>query len=477
MITTYEEYLESLRRMQPNVYLKGEKIGRDHPAILPAIKKIGLTYELTKDPHWQDMLTAKSHLTGEKINRYCHIYQSVDDMMAIHRCTREFTWLSGGCIQRCGGRDTLNALSVTTYNVDQDRGTDYHKRFNAYLEYFQKNDCVAPIGITDVKGQRNLRPHEQADPDMYLRVVKKTKDGIIVRGAKNPIGSAPIAHELVIAPTRALTKEEGDWAVAFAVPADAKGVIHVAKSGIAWWPRQHLKAPYAEYGRTESFIIFDDVFVPWERVFLCGETEWGSEVGRLTALYHRWLYSACKPATSDLLVGAIALLAEYSGIDKASHIREKIADLIAIGELIYGAGIAAAYQSSKSPSGTMIPNEVFTNVARHHAGVNTYHEFEMLADVAGALGITLPYEQDFVNETTGPLLKKYIMRRPDVPVEKIHRLFRYVQDLLGGPQSSVALVGGIHGGGSPIMEKIALLRLGQIDKKKGIVKRLAGIED
>ncbi len=473
---TSGQYLEKLKGMRKNVHIGGELVERDDPRLLPGIRVVSMTFDLVDDPRFKDLLTATSHLTGKTINRYCHIHQSPDDLLKKQEMTRLLCQKSGGCIQRCMGVDALNALSVVTFLTDMAHGTGYHQRFLEYLRRYQENDWVANCAQTDVKGDRSKRPHEQADPDLYLRVIERRQDGIVVRGAKAHNTMAPYADEILVLPTRFMGERDKDYAVAFAVPADTEG-LHLVCRATTSRPRKQLKAPANELGVADSFSIFDDVFVPWERVFMCGEYEQAGYLAGLFAAYHRHSYTGCKPATTDVMMGATALVAEYNGVAKAPHVRDKLAEMITVAELVYGAGIAAAVKSQKAPSGTQVPDFVFVNAGRYHAGVNIYHEFETLAEIAGGLPATLPYEEDFFDEKIGPLLNKYIMRNPDVSAENQHRLFRLISDMIVSAAGGVAQVAGVHGGGSPIMEKIALVLQYDMDSKKQLVKELAGIVD
>ena len=471
---TFEEYLEGLRAMKPNIHMHGEVVRRDDPRLMLPMNNIKLTFDLAQDPDLQPLITATSHLSGEKISRFCHIHRSQDDLLIKQEMTRMACQKTPACIQRCMGVDMLNALSVVTHEIDQAKGTEYYPRFIEYLKYFQKNDLVGCAAQTDVKGDRSLRPHEQPDPDMYLRIVEKRKDGIVVRGAKAHNSIAAYADEVIVTPTRALTKEEGDWAVAFAVPGDHPGVQQIVVAGSPK-ARKHLKAPYSDYGSCHSLTIFEDAFIPWDRVFMCGEWEFGGRLALMFALYHRHSYTGCKPAATDVYTGTTALVAEYLGVGKAQHIRHKIADLISVAELVYASGIAAAVKSKASSSGTYIPDVVFCNVGRRHAGMNFYHEMETLCDVAGGLVGTLSYEEDFFNPETGALLDKYIKRKEGVSSEDVHRCYYQAQEMVQGFGGHRA-VAGLHGGGSPIMEVIAILANYDLDSKKKIAKYLAGIE-
>lgn len=281
---TFEEYLEGLRAMRPNIHMGGAVIRRDDPRLLPPMNNIRLTFDLPREPEFKDLMTATSHLTGKTINRFTHTHRSVDDLLKKQEMTRRACRLTPACIQRCMGVDMLNGLSVVTKEVDDAKGTEYHQRFLEYLRRFQEKDLVGCAGQTDVKGDRNLRPHEQADPDLYLHIVEKRRDGIVVRGAKAHNSIAAYADEVIVTPTRVLTKEEADWAVAFALPGDAPG-IHQVVVVASPRARQALKAPVADYGSCHSLTIFENAFVPWERVFMCGEWEFGGRALHLSPRY------------------------------------------------------------------------------------------------------------------------------------------------------------------------------------------------
>ncbi len=470
---TAGEYLEGLRRLRRNVHFQGELVARDHPDIMPGIRVISETFD-ADDPELKGTGKAVSHLSGKEINRFCHVHRTTDDLLAKQRLTRILCRRTGGCIQRCMGIDATNALSVVTKMAEDATGEPYYQRFNNFLAHFQANDLVGNAAQTDVKGDRSKRPFEQEDPDLYVRVVEKRKDGIIVRGAKahNTIG--PYCDEIIVVPTRLMTPQDGPWSVAFAIPADTPGV-HLFIRCTHPRSRDVLKAPGSEYGASDSLTVFDDVLVPWDRVFLCGETMFAGQLAALFATYHRHSYTGCKAAVSDIITGAAALVAEYNGVAKAPHVRDKLAELISVGELVFAAGLAGSVTAQAASSGTMVPDIVYTNVGRYHAGVNVMHEFETLIDLAGGLPATLPPEQEWNNPESARFLEKYIMRNPAVSAENQHRLFRLLSDMLCSSNSGVMQVAGIHGGGSPIMERIAITGLYDIEERKAIVRRLAGI--
>ncbi|MFC2018057.1 4-hydroxyphenylacetate 3-hydroxylase N-terminal domain-containing protein [Chloroflexota bacterium] len=475
MITS-EEYFETLMAMKPNVHMGGSMVQRNDPLIIPGINVVRISYDMASDPEKSDLFTTTSHYTGEKINRFCNINHSVEDLLTKQKMIRTGTRMAGFCIQRCMGSDTINTLSIVTKEIDDAHGTEYHERFLEFARNYQKQDLVAAAVQTDAKGDRGKRPHEQADPDLHVRVVDQNKDGIIVRGAKEDITMGPYAHELVVFPTRTLTPEEKQWAVAFAIPADSDNVYIVNRAS-APRSRKHLTAPLNAYGSSDAMVIFDDTFIPWDRVFMCGEHEFGGRMALTFAQIHRHSYCGCKPAVEDVIMGLIALTAEYYGLEGKSHVKEKLSHLAGIAELVYAAGIAAAVYSTTSTSGTQLPDVLYSNVGRRLAGENTYPSWGMVADIAGGFPVTMPFEEDFYTEEIGPLLNKYIMRNPKVSAENMHRLQRTLSDYLASSWAGVWQVADVHGGGSPAMETIAIMNNYDFQERKDIVKKLAGIRD
>ena len=475
MITS-QEYRKRLCKMRNNIYMNGKLVGREAPHLEGAVNRFAETYDMMTNPElkeYEEVLTATSHLTGEKINRFCHIHHSVADLLAKQKMSRVTCHQVGGCIGRCMGIDAVNANSVVAYEADQKYGTEYYQRFETWLKDFQENDRTACCAQTDVKGNRPWRPHEQMDPDLYVHKVETLSDGIVIRGAKVHNSNAPVSEWLLVTPTRQLTEDERDWAVSCAVPADAEGVKQII-STTQFNTHKNLGAP-GPYGSADSMTIFDNVFVPWKHVFLDGEYDFGGRLALLFALYHRHSYTGCKPAFTDILMGAAALMAECNGIEGKSHVGDKLAEMICTSELCYGTGIAAAINASKAGSGTYIPDVVYCNVSRRHAGMNIYHEFDIVSDIAGGMPATLPLEGDWENEELRPFIEKYMMRNPKVSIEDQHRAFRWVQDQTCSEYAGVRQYAGVHGGGSPRMEQIAILGSYDIEKVKNIAKRLAGI--
>ncbi len=485
---TKEQYMDGLRKMRRNLYYNGSKIDRLDESQREALGIMGLTFDAATDPELKDLCTAKSHLTGETINRFCHIHQNTEDLHKKQNMTRSLCRKAGFCIQRCMGIDSINAVNAASFEADKVNpgATEYHKNFLKWLKYFQENDLVGCCAQTDVKGERLKRPAEQTDPDMYVRVVEKKSDGIVVRGCKLHISEASIADEIIVVPTRALGPDEKQYAVSFAIPADHEGVKQIVHIH-ALRRRNHIQRG-SNLGYTDSYIVFDDVFVPWDRVFLCGENDHGGMCALLFALFHRHSYSGCKPAVGDVLLGLASLAAKHNGIRKTSHVKEMLAEFIKTTELGYAAGYTASamgkpevyvpgFGSVPYGPGSCIPNSIYANVGRCLTGEAVFEEKEMLCNIAGGYPATFPYENDIVSEELKPIWNKYLNRNPEAPIMDQIKFWLYFTDYTCSSMSGAMDYGSYHGGGSPIMEQIAITSQYDIKSREQLVNYLAGVEE
>ena len=292
---TKEEYFDSLRGMNKRIYMFGELIENyvDHPIIRPSLNAMGMTYELSHEPEYGELMTTASSLTGEKINRFTHLHQSTGDLVKKVKMLRLLGQCTGCCFQRCVGMDSFNALDIVTTNMDAGFGTDYNKKFRRYLKYIQHNDLVVDGAMTDPKGNRRLSPSEQADPDLYVRVVDKDDTGININGAKVHQTGAINSHEILVMPTRSLREVDKDYAVVCAVPSDHDRVTYVygrQASDTRKLEGGEIDVGNYKFGGQEAVVIFDNIFVPWDKVFMCGEYEYAGELVETFAAYHRSSY-------------------------------------------------------------------------------------------------------------------------------------------------------------------------------------------
>ena len=198
-LMTGAEYIESLRKLNTRVYMFGEKIDNwvDHPIIRPSINCVAVTYDLAHDPQYEDLMTATSHLTGHKINRFANIHQSTEDLKKKVKMQRLLGQKTASCFQRCVGMDAFNATYSSTYEIDEKYVTHYHENFKKFLTYIQDNDLIVDGAMTDPKGNRALAPHAQKDPDMFVRIKgkKRRRDrGTRRESASDRIHQLPLAY-------------------------------------------------------------------------------------------------------------------------------------------------------------------------------------------------------------------------------------------------------------------------------------------
>ena len=506
-VGTYEAYKERMLKMKPNVYLNGKKVDRSNGKegaerdladwIVGGTYVMKQCYDTANDPRYADVCLATSTIPGmegKTVNRCTHIHVTQEDLLKKQLMTRLICHRVGGCMQRCMGTDAMNALYSVTFDCDEACGTEYHQRLLKYIAYCQENDLVCNCAQTDVKGSRNSkykRAHMQPDPDQFVHVVETDVDGvgidgkpckgIIVRGAKICNSCAPYVDEIIVNPTKFMSQDDADYAVSFALPADWEGIKLMAIPG-QHHKRSHLEAPYAKIGDVESLTVFDDVFVPYDRVFMCGRDHEGvcryaGYLALMFAHYHRHSYTGCKTAVSEVIASQAALVAEVNDIAKESHVRSKLCDIIQTAELVFAAGEAAAHHATQFPSGQWVPDEILTNAGRRLAGHKIYAEYETMADLTGGVCASLPLEENFFMEedNVGALCNKYIVRNPAWSAEDTHRVMRMMENRLCDAFEAAQAVAGVHGGGSPLMEEITLMSRYDLEELKKIAKYLAGI--
>jgi len=478
---TGEQYEESLRKLNFVVYMFGGRVENpvDNPIIRPSMNAVKKTYELAHRPEHEDLMTATSHLTGEKINRFTHIHQSVSDLVKKTKMGRLLGAHTGCCFQRCVGMDSLNALSIVTHDIDQAHGTEYEKRFLQYLKYVQENDFTCDGAMTDPKGDRSLPPHQQPDPDMYVHVVEEKPDGIVVRGAKAHQTGAVNSHEIIVMPTVAMREADKDYALSFALPSDAEGITYIMG-------RQSCDTRKIEedpedvgnpvFGGHEALVVFDDVFVPWERVFLYKQFEFAGPLVEKFASYHRQSY-ACKSGVGDVLIGATQTICEYNGVQKASHVKDKIIEMNHLNETLFCGSLSCAAEGHREPSGTYSVDTLLANVSKQNVTRFPYEISRLAQDVAGGLMVTLPAASDFKSPETGKWLEKYYKGNAAVSTENRRRVLRLIENLTLGTAAVGYLTESMHGAGSPQAQRIMISRQVNMKEKQKMAKQLSGVKE
>jgi 4-hydroxybutyryl-CoA dehydratase/vinylacetyl-CoA-Delta-isomerase len=475
---TAKQYMESLRRMKPKVYALGERIDDvvSHPATSPHVSCAAMTYAHAKTKEGKPLLTAKSHLSGKTINRFLHIHQSADDLITKVKMLRFLAQRTGSCFQRCVGLDGINAVYSTSFEIDAARGTDYHQRFRAYLEDMQEKDLMICGAMTDSKGDRSLPPHRQPDPDVFVHVKERRKDGIVISGSKQHQTGAVNSHEILLMPTMALGEADSDFALACAVPAAAEGVTMVFGRQANDYRKlfnEKTDAGNPAFGLVggEAIVILEDVFVPWDRVFMCGEHEFASMLVERFASLHRQNYGGCKGGVSDVITGAAALIAEENGVAKASHVRDKLTEMMHLTETLYCCSIACSSQGTRTKSGSYNVDLLLANVCKQNVTRFIYEISRLSHDIAGGIIATLPSEKDFRNEEIGELLEKHF-KTAGASTDARVRLCRLLENMTAG----TALVESMHGAGSPQAQRVMIYRQGNLEEKKTFAKGLCGIK-
>ncbi|MFB3096545.1 MAG: 4-hydroxyphenylacetate 3-hydroxylase family protein [Nitrosopumilaceae archaeon] len=478
-IRTGEDYIESLRGRNLKIYLFGELVKEpvDHPLIRPSINAVAETYDLAVRE--QDLATVESSISGQRVNRFLHIVQSAEDLVLQNKMQRKLGQNTGTCFQRCVGMDALNSLHSVTYEMDEKYKTNYHKRLLDFIKMAQTENLIIGGAMTDPKGDRSKGPHEQEDPDMFVHVVEKNDKGIIINGAKAHQTGCINSHWIIVMPTMRLAEADAEFAVVGAVPADAPGITYIygrQSCDTRSMEEGDLDSGNAKYSGQEAMMIFDHVFIPWEKVFMNGEYEFAAMLVERFTCYHRRSY-VCKTGLGDVLIGAAATIADYNGVPNVSHIKDKLVEMTHLNESIYAAGIASSYQSRPLKSGVWLNDDMLANVCKHNVTRFPYELGRMAQDIAGGLLVTLPSEKDFRNPETGPLLKKYLRGRKGVDVENRMKILRLIENMTMGRNAVGYLTESMHGAGSPQAQRIQIARQMQLGYKSKLAKNLANIKD
>jgi len=473
MLMSAIEFRESLRALRPRVFVNGHRVENiaDEPLLAPGIAAIGVSYDYALNDEHKLLMTARQGTSGKLVNRMLHIDETSTDLLYKLEATR-LICRETGCAMRYLSHDGLNAVFQATMRIDANHGTDFHPRFLAYLHEVQDKDLTVGIAMTDAKGDRSRRPGKQANPDVYVHVTKRTKNGIIIRGTKAIVTAAPYVHHLLVMPCRTMTVEDKAFAVACAVPLDAEGVTIIARP--AGRPGEAAAKFSARYGQSVGVVQFDDVLVPWERVFLDGQVEEGGFMTTSYATHHRHSCIGARAGFGDLLIGAGALMIEANGLDPArhSHIRDAMVELIKIVEGFFACGVAASVYGLNDPAGSIMPDAVFANIGKLLLATQIYDMHRLANYVSGGLVVALPGPDEDHNPDTAASLAAVLAGRPDIPTSSRMEVARLMEDLTasysGGWMSAISL----HGGGSPEAMKREIWRNYPVAEKTELVERL-----
>jgi 4-hydroxybutyryl-CoA dehydratase/vinylacetyl-CoA-Delta-isomerase len=476
VVKTPEEYKESLRNMNPNVYKFDELIAdvTTHPATKRTVEGHAQIYALAQDPEFRDIVTAESVLTGEKISRYLSIIKGPDDMIANSKMKRYMFNVTGTCTGgRCGGWNGINAVWTTTFDIDEKLGTDYHIRFKEWLKDAQDRDITLSVALTDPKGNRTLTPSQQEDPDMNLHVIEEKGGGIVVKGAKIMICGVAAANEILVLPGMAYGEKDKNWAVAFVIPRDAEGLkcIETRHPSDMRELEEGFDSPVECGGITQSYLLFENVFVPRERIFMLREHDFTLNMVMNFIAPYRAAIGACVAGQGDVMVGASILMAWANGLSEKVF-RDKLTQMVINNETTYGMGVASAVLGKKHPSGSWMVDSLLSNVNKVYVATLPYETKRLAQEIGGGISETgcMPSYQDFESEEYGELVKKYL--KAAAPAESRARIARLIEWLTLG----AGIPGCMHGGGSPDGARLVIQRSAGFDRCVMLAEELSGIE-
>jgi 4-hydroxybutyryl-CoA dehydratase/vinylacetyl-CoA-Delta-isomerase len=476
-LRSYDDYLESLRRMRPNIYKFDELIEdvTTHPATRNTVRGHGRSYELAQNPEQRDIFVTESHFDGQPVSRYLSLIRSADDMFANSRLKRHMFNVTGTCTGgRCVGWTSLNSMYATTFDMDKELGTDYHQRLQAWMKDAQQRDITVAGALTDPKGDRTRSPSAQEDPDMNLHIVERRDDGIVVRGAKVMICGVAAANEIFILPGSAYREDDADYSVSFVIPRDIENltVVETTRPSDRRELEEGFDIPVTDGGITQAYLLFDDVFVPKERVFMAGEHKFTRHAVLNFISTYRAAIGGCVAGQGDVKIGAALLTARANGLN-SKVFRDKVTQMQINNETTFGLGIAAAALGKQHPSGAWLCDQMLSNVNKVHVATLPYETSRLAQDIAGGIAETgcLPAYKDIKSEKYGHLLEKYLKARHSADTRaRAARLVEWTTIGAGVP-------GCMHGGGSPDGAKL-LIRLGaDIEGKVELARKLAKIEE
>ncbi|MGH2608411.1 MAG: 4-hydroxyphenylacetate 3-hydroxylase N-terminal domain-containing protein [Tepidiformaceae bacterium] len=475
-LRTPQQYIDSLKDSR-TVFYRGERVPdvTTHPVIKKAVHHACVDYEMAEDPAVRELAVVSDN--GAEYSRYYKIPAGTDDLLKRAKLIEEATARGKTLVILVKeiGTDALFALHRIARQVDQKYETAYFKRVQEFYRHCRDNDLTVSVAQTDTKGDRSQGPTGQAHPDYYTRIVERRDDGIVVRGAKVHTSCTTNVNEVIVLPTRAMSEADADYAVAFAIPADTPGLKLIA-SPYGGSAKAEFDNPLsADRKMMETVTVFDDVFVPWERVFLAGEYDFCGPLALGFVEYHRFTAVSYKLPLVDALIGSGLLMADMNGITKAAHVREKIVWLISYAEQLRALVEMAALRGQADEHGIFAPDPLTTNIAKYHFAHNYHEALQHVQDIAGGMLVTGPGVEDFENPETGDLLRKYLGGRAGVDGEARVRALNMVSDLTTGDFGGYHAVLAIHAEGSLEAEKLMIYRAYDGRRTLEYAKQLAGL--
>ncbi len=475
-LKTPQEYVASLQDGR-EVWFRGARVEdvTTHPVMRIATDHAAIDYHMAEDPAYRDL--AVIHEDGREFSRFYKIPRDANDLLKRSQLIEAGTTEGDTLVILIKeiGTDAIFALLAVTALMDG----PYASRVRAFYEHCRDNDLAVAVAQTDVKGDRRKRPSEQADPDLYLRVVERRDDGVVVRGAKVHTSASTQAHEIVVLPTRAMGTGEEDWCIAFALPVNTPGLRLIASPYGDGNHRPGERPIASRHKMMETITIFDDVFIPNDRIFLNGEREAAGQLALTFVEYHRFTAVSYKLPLLDALNGAAALIADANGIVSAGHVRDKFVALISYAETVRGLTQLAAQRCISKPNNQVAPDPMTVNLAKSYFAHGYHEAVQHVQELAGGLLVTGPGDEDWASEELRPFLSKYLVGREGISGEQRIRMMNFIGDLTSSDYGAYQEVLAIHAEGSLEAEKLQIFRAyqenGTAKRVMGLANRMAGV--
>ncbi len=463
------------------IYYKGERVKdvTTHPVLRVAVQHASIDYQMAEDPRYRDLAVVHDPQTGEEISRYYHLPRSSDDLLQRSQLIETATSLGRTLVVLIKeiGSDALFALHLVARRMDEALHTDYLSRVQRFYQHCARNDLALAVAQTDVKGDRSLGPSQQTHPDYYVRIVDERPDGIVVRGAKIHTSVLTNANEVIVLPTRNMSEADRDYAVAFAIPVQTPGLKMICSPYGAPRAGGHDHPITSQHKMMETLTVFDDVFVPRQRVFLQKQWQYAGDLAKTFVEFHRFTAISYKLPLTDALVGAAQLIADYNGLTRAGHIREKITRLIAYTQTLRALTVQAAQQCHVQEEGIAVPNPLLVNIAKLHFAEHYHQMIAYLQDISGGILVTAPGEEDLHNPETRPWVEKYLGGRAGVSAAARLRLLSMISELTSSDFGGYQAVLAIHAEGSIEAEKLTIHREYDFRHSLALAQYMAGLSD
>ena len=469
-LRTPEEYRASLRDGR-RIFYRGEQVEdvTTHPVLRHTVDHASLDYLMAEDEALRDLA-----VSPEGFSRYFEVPRTAEDLLArsalIEAATRAGKTLV--VLIKEIGTDALFSLLAMRARL----GEPYASRITDFYDYCRINDLALCVAQTDMKGDRGLTPSKQSNREAYLRIVERRQDGIVVRGAKVHTSVSVNSNELIVLPTRAMGPDDSDYSVAFAIPIDTPGVTLVTSPYLSTKDKSEAEYPLSA-GRkmAETVTLFDDVFVPAERVFMAGEHEHAGELARGFVEFHRFTAISYKLPLVDALVGSALLAARVNGLERAGHVRDKLSWLVSYAETLRALTHHAAARC-KLVDGVAIPDTLIVNIAKLQFAQGLHTAFLHVQDIAGGLLVTYPAAEDLEHPEYGAALNRYLEASGEATGAERLRVMNLISDLTTGEYGGYQAVLAVHAEGSIEAEKLTILA--QYDREGAMeyARWLSGID-